>query len=81
VADDAVPQFERGQLLRSIHQSAEEQSDFGERCRRPAGPAVRAGNSERYLSCMLDEGADAGEQKRPAGDRLEVLAGLGEADK
>ena len=61
VAEDAVPAIERGQLLRSGHQIAEEPCDPGQRVGRPLAVAVRAGDPQRGLTGVADECADAGE--------------------
>ena len=81
VAEDAVPSIEVGQLLRSLPQPGEE---AGDPQKSPAGAvmlAVRAGDGDRGLSGMLRFPADRLEQQRPAGDRLAMLVGVGQADK
>ena len=70
------PRFERlrqdprlalvaSQLLRGIDQPTQEAGNAVERAARPAGVAVRRGDTQRRLAAMPDTLADDGQQKWP----------------
>src|SRR5215472_251036 len=81
IAEDAVPSIEVGQLLRSLPQASEEPGNAQKSAASSAVLAMRAGDDDRGSAGMLGLPADGLEQQRPAGDRLAMLIGVGQADE
>jgi hypothetical protein len=81
VAEDAVPAVEVGQLLRSLPQPGEEVGNAPEGAAGAVMRAMRACDGDRGSAGMLGLPSDGLEQQRPAGDRLAMLVGVGQADE
>ena len=73
--------MQAGQLLRIFGQASQERGDGRKRLGGGLGLGVRACDADRRLPRMPRARRDRREEQRPAGDRLAVETGIGEADE
>src|SRR5262245_17459605 len=81
VREDAIPPLDGGQLLRTRHQTTQKAGDAGQDVGRAVGIGVGAGNAQGRLAGVTQALGDAGQEQRPAGDRLKMPSGLCESDE
>jgi hypothetical protein len=79
LAEDAVPFFQRVQMLRVFPQPSQEASDPDIGPARLVAHAMRAADGQRHLTGVLGSPGDCREQQRPGGDRLAMMFGIGQA--
>jgi hypothetical protein len=79
LAEDSVPAFEHGQLLRSLSQFGKEGGDAREGAAGAVMLTVTAGDGHGGAAGMAGLSADGLEQQRPAGDGLAMMIGIGQA--
>ena len=78
---DPAPAILGAQLLRTSHQAPEEAGDAPQgRDHHPTTPVARRHRQPR-MTGMLGLAGNPEQQKRPAGDRLAVVIGIGQAHK
>ena len=73
--------LQAGQLLSILGQASQERGDGRKRLGGGLGLGVRACDADRRLPGMPRARRDRREEQRPAGDRLAVETGIGEATK
>ena len=81
LAENPVPTFERGQLLRSLSQFREKAGDAGEGRSGALVFAVAAGDGHGGAAGVAGLPADGLEQQRPAGDGFAMMIGIGQTDE
>jgi hypothetical protein len=79
LAEDSVPAFEWGQLLRSFSQLRKKTSDAGQRLLGAVMLAVAAGDRHGGAAGVAGLPADGLKQQWPAGDRFAMMMGVGQA--
>jgi hypothetical protein len=79
LAEDSVPTFEHGQLIRSLSQFGKEGGDAREGAAGAVMLTMTAGDVHGGAAGMAGLSADGLEQQRPAGDGLAMMIGIGQA--
>jgi hypothetical protein len=81
LAENSVPTFEGGQLLRSLAQLHEKTGDAGERRASAGVLAVARGDGDASEASTAGLSADRLEQHGPAGDGFAMTIGVGQANE